>query len=68
MKSLAKDTVILAKSTNIVVKFVVGCLWCYIPTRSKSCRYGVVTHLYAWTSILIVALTYGMETGFPFCK
>mgnify|MGYP007070244032 CR=1 FL=1 len=26
--------------------------------------YGIVTNLYAWTALLLVILTYGMETGF----
>jgi len=27
-------------------------------------QYGVITELYAWMAILLVVLTYGMETGF----
>ena len=30
----------------------------------NSCEYGVVTELYAYVVILLVILTYGMETGF----
>ena len=64
MKSLAKDTVIYG-GTNIAAKFVSWMLVVlYTYTLPNPAEYGVVTNLYAWTSLLIVALTYGMETGF----
>lgn len=64
MKSLAKDTAIYGVS-SIVGKFL---NWCLVPlythVLSSSAEYGVVTNLYAWTALLLVILTYGMETGF----
>ena len=42
--------------------------WCLVPLYTyiltSSAEYGVVTNLYAWTALLLVILTYGMETGF----
>jgi O-antigen/teichoic acid export membrane protein len=64
MKSLAKDTAIYGIS-SIVGKFL---NWLLVPlytyTLASSADYGVVTNLYAWTALLLVILTYGMETGF----
>ncbi len=37
----------------------------YTATLSAaSGGYGVITNLYAWTALLLVILTYGMETTF----
>lgn len=64
LKSLAKDTVIYGAST-IIGKFL---NWLMVPiyTRVLPCPadYGIITHLYAWSALLIAILTYGMETGF----
>ena len=64
MKSLAKDTAIYGVS-SIVGKFL---NWMLVPlytyTLEKQSDYGVVTNLYAWTALLLVMLTYGMETGY----
>lgn len=67
MKTLAKDTAIYGVS-SIVGKFL---NWLLVPlytyTLEKQSDYGIVTNLYAWTALLLVVLTYGMETGFfPF--
>lgn len=63
MKSLAKDTAIYGVST-IAGKFV---NWLLVPyythVLARAADYGVVTNLYAWTALLLVILTYGMETG-----
>ena len=63
MKSLAKDTAIYGVST-IVGKFV---NWLLVPyythVLAQAADYGIVTNLYAWTALLLVILTYGMETG-----
>ncbi len=64
MKNLAKQTAIYGIS-SILGKFLNWCLvplYTYILTSSS--EYGVVTNLYAWTALLLVLLTYGMETGF----
>jgi len=64
MKTLAKDTAIYGVS-SIVGKFL---NWLLVPlytyTLEKQSDYGIVTNLYAWTALLLVVLTYGMETGF----
>ena len=64
MKSLAKQTAVYGLS-NMLGKFL---NWCLVPlytyVLTNSAEYGVVTNLYAWTALLLVILTYGMETGF----
>ncbi len=64
MKSLAKDTAIYGVS-SIVGKFL---NWLLVPLYTYKLAeisdYGIVTNLFAWTALLLVILTYGMETGF----
>ncbi len=64
MKSLVKDTAIYGVS-SIVGRFL---NWCLVPmytyVLTSSAEYGIITNLYAWTALLLVILTYGMETGF----
>ena len=64
LKSLVKDTAIYGLS-SMVGKFL---NWCLVPfytyTLKASGEYGVVTELYSWTALVIVIITYGMETGF----
>ena len=36
----------------------------YVRVLQTTGEYGIVTNLYAWTALLLVVLTYGMETGF----
>ncbi len=64
MKSLAKDTAIYGVS-SILGRFL---NWCLVPMYTyvlkDSGEYGIITNLYAWTALLLVLLTYGMETGF----
>jgi O-antigen/teichoic acid export membrane protein len=64
MKRLAGETAIYGIS-SIVGRFL---NWMLVPiyTRVLSAEsdYGIVTNLYAWTALLMVILTYGMETGF----
>lgn len=64
MKVLAKETVIYGLS-SIIGKFL---NWLLVPlytyVLAKQADYGIVTNLYAWTALLLVVLTYGMETGF----
>lgn len=64
MKKLAKDTAIYGIS-SILGKFL---NWLLVPLYTylldSSADYGVVTNLYSWTALLLVILTYGMETGF----
>lgn len=64
MKSLAKDTAIYGVS-SILGRFL---NWCLLPIYTYVLKdageYGIITNLYAWTALLLVLLTYGMETGF----
>ena len=64
MKRLAGETAIYGVS-SIVGKFL---NWMLVPMYTRvlatESDYGIVTNLYAWTALLMVILTYGMETGF----
>ena len=64
VKVLAKETAIYGVS-SIVGKFL---NWMLVPLYTyvleQQSDYGIVTNLYAWTALLLVILTYGMETGF----
>ncbi|MGB5444648.1 MAG: polysaccharide biosynthesis C-terminal domain-containing protein [Psychromonas sp.] len=64
MKKLAKETAIYGVS-SIFGKFL---NWMLVPLYTyilaSSAEYGVVTNLYAWVALLLVMLTYGMETGY----
>lgn len=65
LKSLAKDTAIYGVS-SIVGRFL-NYLLVPIYAASMSAAsggYGIVTEVYAWTALLMVILTYGMETTF----
>ena len=64
MKSLAKDTAIYGLSSIIgkFLNYLLVPLYTYALARTDD--YGIVTNLYAWTALLLVLLTYGMETGF----
>ena len=64
MKSLAKDTVIYGASSIIgkFLNYLLVPLYTYALARTSD--YGIVTNIYAWTALLLVILTYGMETGF----
>ena len=65
LKSLAKDTARYGVS-SIFGRFLNYLLVpLYAATLSAaSGGYGVITNLYAWTALLLVILTYGMETTF----
>lgn len=63
MKSLAKDTAIYGLS-SIIGRFI---NWCLVPIYTRvltTGEYGIVTNIYGFTALLVVILTYGMETGF----
>jgi len=64
MKKLAKETAIYGVS-SILGKFL---NWMLVPLYAyvleSSAEYGIVTNLYAYTALLLVILTYGMETGY----
>ena len=63
--SLAKDTAIYGLS-SIVARFINYFL---VPIQTKRFsalggQYGIITNVYAYVSLLIILLTYGMETTF----
>lgn len=64
MKRLAGDTAIYGVS-SIVGKFL---NWMLVPMYTRILAtegdFGIVTNMYAWSALLLVILTYGMETGF----
>lgn len=65
LKSLAKDTAIYGLS-SIAARFV-GYLLVPIETikfNSAGGQYGIITNIYAYVALLIIVLTYGMETTF----
>ena len=64
MKSLAKETAIYGLSSIIgkFLNYLLVPLYTYALARTS--EYGIVTNIYAWTALLLVLLTYGMETGF----
>lgn len=65
LKTLAKDTAIYGLS-SIIGRFLNYCL---VPLHTwkisaESGGYGIVSNLYAWSALLFVLLTFGMETTF----
>lgn len=65
LKSLAKDTAIYGLS-SIVGRFLNYLLVPLYTAKisAASGGYGVITNMYAYTALLLVILTYGMETTF----
>lgn len=65
MKSLAKDTAIYGLS-SIVGRFLNYLLVPLYTTQlsAASGGYGVITNMYAYTALVLVLLTFGMETTF----
>ena len=64
IKNLAKDTAIYGLP-NIIGRFL---NWMLVPIYTRvlesTGEYGIVTNIYGWVALLMVILTYGMETGF----
>mgnify|MGYP002658498320 FL=1 len=65
MKSLAKDTAIYGMS-SIIGRFLNYLLVPLYTAKisAASGGYGVITNMYAYTALLLVILTFGMETTF----
>ena len=68
LTSLIKDTAVYGLSSmfgrflNWLLTFV------YVRVLITE-EFGQMTNLYAWTAILMIILTYGMETAFlPLCE
>jgi O-antigen/teichoic acid export membrane protein len=64
IKSLAKQTAIYGTTTILgrLLNYLLVPLHTYIFTNPSV--YGVVGEMYAWVALLLVLLTYGMETAF----
>ncbi len=63
LKSLAKETAIYGVSSIVGRSFN----WLLVVLYSRvitDTDYGVVTQLYTWIALIIIILTYGMETGY----
>lgn len=65
LKSLAKDTAIYGMS-SIIGRFLNYLLVPLYTAKisAASGGYGVITNMYAYTALLLIILTYGMETTF----
>ncbi|MBR6931996.1 MAG: lipopolysaccharide biosynthesis protein [Bacteroidales bacterium] len=65
MKSLARDTAIYGLSSIVgrFLNYLLVPVYTYAIAASSG-GYGVITNLYAYTALLLVILTYGMETTF----
>jgi len=64
VRTLAKQTAVYGFGT-IVPRFLnYGVMAIFYTRIFQKAEYGIVTELYAWMAILLIALTYGMETGF----
>ena len=65
MKSLAKDTAIYGLSSIVgrFLNYLLVPLYTHVIAASSG-GYGVVTNMYAYVALLLVILTFGMETTF----
>lgn len=66
LKSLAKDTVIYGISNilNRLLNFVIATFYLTNLFNDEQEEYGIYTLMYAFMALLLVILTYGMETAF----
>ncbi|MDR1259304.1 MAG: oligosaccharide flippase family protein [Tannerellaceae bacterium] len=64
MKRLARETAVYGLS-SIIGRFL---NWLLVPVYTRTLagteEFGIYTNLYAWVALLLIILTYGMETGF----
>ena len=65
LSSLAKDTAIYGLSSIVgrFLNYLLVPLYTSVLTASSG-GYGVVSNVYAYTALILVLLTFGMETGF----
>lgn len=65
LKSLAKDTAVYGMSSIIgrFLNYLLVPLYTHVISAASG-GYGVVTNLYAYTALILVILTFGMETTF----
>ena len=62
-KKLASDTAIYGMS-SIIGRFLNWWLVPYYIVLFKAETFGVITNLYSYAAVLMILLTYGMETGY----
>jgi O-antigen/teichoic acid export membrane protein len=62
-KTLAKDSILYGGSTILVkmISWLLTTLFTYTLTTED---FGMMTNLYAYAALIIIVLTFGMETGF----
>lgn len=64
MRKLAKETAVYGLS-SMIGRFL---NWLLVPMYTRvlegTGEFGIYTNLYAWVALLLILLTYGMETGF----
>ena len=65
LKSLAKDTAIYGLSSIVgrFLNYLMTPLYTEVLAASSG-KYGIVSNVYAYTALILVFLTFGMETGF----
>ena len=65
LKSLAKDTAVYGLSSIVgrFLNYLLGPLYTAVLSAASG-GYGVVANVYAYTALILVLLTFGMETGF----
>jgi len=64
IKQLAKNTVLYGLSSIVGRALNWLLVPMYVRVLANPGEYGVVTNIYGWSALLLVLLTYGMETGF----
>ncbi len=64
VRKLAGQTIIYGVGTIIPRFLNYAILTTFYTYVFEKQQYGVVTELYAWMALLLIVLTYGMETGF----
>lgn len=64
IKSLVKDTAIYGISSIVgrLLNWLLVPIYTYVFTQTG--EYGIVTNLYSYVAVVLILLTYGMETGF----
>lgn len=64
LRSLVKDTAIYGISSIVgrLLNWLLVPMYTYVFTRTG--EYGIVTNLYSYVAVVLILLTYGMETGF----
>lgn len=65
LKSLAKDTALYGVSSIVgrFLNYLLVPLYTVVLSAASG-GYGVVSNVYAYTALILVFLTFGMETGF----